>query len=773
MAAAPKRIEIDWKEVFGADSSASSADGGGGGDDVCFATPSPAPAARAAAKGSKRGGRDAGARRPLTRLQSLLGVRDSGAGVRSRRALLERRPGAVDKAGGGYGRDAFDDEFDTFKWSKIFALVLLQDRKTIGELSLMRLICENVAGNACYSFGGPQDEEGEQVSPFRVKPSLVRKKKNNGQLDTKNKESVRRVGDGQRKPIPVGKMYSNKPCLTGLSGLQQRVHAIDPTESVHEKCRQSENHSFVTYAKRRKEQHRDLSSLSSQKKAEDVVLLDDEDMQPEEQVDPGKQKESKIYYPSRDDPEAVELASSDIKCLDPGVFLSSPVINYYIQYIKKNKLHNEGCRDKFYIFNTYFYSKLEEALDGKGDFLKLRRWWKGVNIFRTAYIIVPIHGMAHWSLIIICIPAKESNSGPIILHLDSLEMHPSTKIFNIVERYLESEWRHLKKNPLPDTSISDSIWEDLPRNILRQKIRVPQQNNAYDCGIFMLYYIERFIREAPERLTRDKLDMFSRSWFNSEDASELRPTIRRLLLKEFKSARLDDAMSDKGASDGSDIEDSIKGGELEAATLSDSSEMIVESAESGDTGSNNEGFKVAAADESSGESAGTGKSKDAAIEEASGESGGTGKTKDAAIEEDSGESGGTGKSKDAAIEEDSGESGGVGKSNVGTRKVAALDEAPTSSSRRDEKTKDCVLSEAASFSDSVNDEEDVKADSGSSKTEELFVIVSPERSENKIINSMPCPDIVIDSCDSDTDDVEITRVTKRRMNLRSWLHKLT
>jgi ubiquitin-like-specific protease 1C/D len=72
-----------------------------------------------------------------------------------------------------------------------------------------------------------------------------------------------------------------------------------------------------------------------------------------------------IYYPSRDDPEAVELSSSDIKCLDPGVYLSSPVINFYIQYMKRTKLHDDDCREKFYIFNTYFYSKLEEALLGK------------------------------------------------------------------------------------------------------------------------------------------------------------------------------------------------------------------------------------------------------------------------------------------------------------------------------------------------------------------------------------------------------------------------
>ncbi|KAL5228805.1 hypothetical protein ABZP36_017070, partial [Zizania latifolia] len=70
--------------------------------------------------------------------------------------------------------------------------------------------------------------------------------------------------------------------------------------------------------------------------ARDVVLLDDEDVQPEGQLDcvvREKWNESKIYYPSRGDPEAVELSGSDIKCLDPGVYLSSLVINYYIQII--------------------------------------------------------------------------------------------------------------------------------------------------------------------------------------------------------------------------------------------------------------------------------------------------------------------------------------------------------------------------------------------------------------------------------------------------------
>ncbi|XP_025805117.1 ubiquitin-like-specific protease 1D isoform X2 [Panicum hallii] len=364
-----------------------------------------------------------------------------------------------------------------------------------------------------------EDEEGEDAG--RKYSPCSSGKKNYGVLPIIKRKRHGHVGP---RTIPVDKMYSSQPF--SKSGNQQRAHSIDPEESDHGKCQQSESFSFSRFSKRRKEQLQDSSSVYS-RKVQDVVLLDDEDMQTEGEVNyeiSDIRNEPKIYYPSRDDPEAVELTSSDISCLDPGAFLSSPVINYYIQNIKRTRLNREDCRDKFYIFNTYFYGKLEEALYQLGDLSKLRRWWKGVNIFHRAYVILPIHGAVHWSLVIICMPAKESVSGPIILHLDSLGMHHSTKILNTVGRYLEEEWQHLKKNTSPETSVSEIICEDLPSNIHKEKVQVPQQNNAYDCGIFMLYYIEQFIREAPE------------SWFKPEDASGLRLRIRELLQEAFESA---------------------------------------------------------------------------------------------------------------------------------------------------------------------------------------------------------------------------------------------
>lgn len=279
----------------------------------------------------------------------------------------------------------------------------------------------------------------------------------------------------------------------------------------------------------------------------DVVLLDDDDdIEPARSADvqiSNKWEESNIHYPSSTDPEAVELTYSDMKCLEPEEYLKSPVINFYLQYLKKAR-----PRRDLHMFNTYFYSKLEEALSKPGhhdsEFSKLRRWWRGVDIFKKAYIILPINESMHWSLIIVCMPTKEADSGPIILHLDSLGLHSSQKLFDIVARYIQAERWHLRMDSSYDIPFSGRIWRRLSKNINREKIEVPRQRNEYDCGLFMLYYIDRFIQDAPERLTKEGLGMFGRRWFNHEEASAFRGGIRALLIDLFHSALDDDGPSE-------------------------------------------------------------------------------------------------------------------------------------------------------------------------------------------------------------------------------------
>lgn len=289
------------------------------------------------------------------------------------------------------------------------------------------------------------------------------------------------------------------------------------------------------------------SNDSRHKKGRTIINVDEEETQlvtttEQESKLPECVKEARIYYPSRDDPESVEICFKDMECLAPEGYLTSPIMNFYIQYLQQQASPSNRAIYDCHFFNTYFYKKLKEALSFKGNdkeafFVKFRRWWKGVNIFQKAYVLIPIHEDLHWSLVIICIPDKEDESGPIILHLDSLAFHSSRSVFDNIRSYLKAEWNYLNQDVTPlDLPIADRIWRHLPRRIDEKILTVPQQKNDYDCGLFVLFFMERFIEEAPERLKKKDLAMFGRQWFKPEEASGLRAKIRHILLEQFKKA---------------------------------------------------------------------------------------------------------------------------------------------------------------------------------------------------------------------------------------------
>ncbi|CAI9775389.1 unnamed protein product [Fraxinus pennsylvanica] len=263
------------------------------------------------------------------------------------------------------------------------------------------------------------------------------------------------------------------------------------------------------------------------------IVLEDEE---EPEVPEKARKTDQVY-----DPESVEFYYSDMECLAPQSYLSSDIMNYYIRYLQKPASSTDTERHKYHFFNTYFYEKLKQDVLRKNEletsFLKFRRWWKGVNIFEKAYIFLPIHEDLHWSLVIICIPDKEDESGPILLHLDSLKLHSSKSIFNNIRSFLIEEWKFLRQGESKSQLlIADKIWQKLSRRIDEKIIEVPQQQNDYDCGLFVLYFMERFLEDAPERLKKKDLTMFGRRWFKPQEASSLRRKIRILLKEELKNA---------------------------------------------------------------------------------------------------------------------------------------------------------------------------------------------------------------------------------------------
>eukprot|EP00249_Psilotum_nudum_P011229 c23037_g1_i1 orf=128-2059(+) len=243
----------------------------------------------------------------------------------------------------------------------------------------------------------------------------------------------------------------------------------------------------------------------------------------------------KIAYPDRNDPEAVEVLYSDLQHLEPSEFLNDTIIDFYIKYIQRPDFLSNDKKRISYFFNSFFYKKLllgkkrTKVLD---PFSKMRKWTKGINIFTKVYLLVPIHDSAHWSLAIICFAHSGDIVLPHILHLDSMSSgHASEDVFRVLKSYLESEWKY--------TLQADATNPTRPKiclaNTIQKRVQVPLQENEWDCGLFLLYYIECFVQNAPLQLTPSNLaNMFGRLWFKPEEASNLRYVIQALLKSLFE-----------------------------------------------------------------------------------------------------------------------------------------------------------------------------------------------------------------------------------------------
>ena len=249
--------------------------------------------------------------------------------------------------------------------------------------------------------------------------------------------------------------------------------------------------------------------------------------------------EKAICYP-KGDPDAIYIRKSDIELLQPEKCLNDNIIDFYIKYLINNKLPSDKQK-RFHFFNCFFFPKLVDlstdnrsiACDGKAAFQRVSTWGRKVNLFKTDYIFIPINYSLHWSLIVICHPAEvmtcyrdeETKGSPkeaCILHMDSRKgIHQD--LHNVFQSYLCEEWKE-RHNNVRDDDVS-SIFLHLPF----VPLELPQQQNAYDCGIFLLHYVERFLEQAPINFNRSMISKFS-YWFPPPDAPLKRSHIQKLLI---------------------------------------------------------------------------------------------------------------------------------------------------------------------------------------------------------------------------------------------------
>ncbi|XP_057804969.1 probable ubiquitin-like-specific protease 2B [Salvia miltiorrhiza] len=245
-----------------------------------------------------------------------------------------------------------------------------------------------------------------------------------------------------------------------------------------------------------------------------------------------------VIYP-KGDPDAVSISKRDVDLLLPDTFVNDTIIDFYIKYLKSRQ--NVDERTKFHFFNSFFFRKLADmdkdpssAFDGKAAFQRVRKWTRKINLLEKDFILIPVNYNLHWSLIVICFFGEvasykdgddESGRVPCILHMDSLRgTHSGLK--DLLQSYLWEEWKERQRGTCED------LYSKF-RNLKFVPLEVPQQQNSYDCGLFLLHYVELFLEEVSSNFNIYKITSSSKflqeDWFPPAEPSIKRTHIELLI----------------------------------------------------------------------------------------------------------------------------------------------------------------------------------------------------------------------------------------------------
>ncbi|PWA91648.1 ulp1 protease family, C-terminal catalytic domain-containing protein [Artemisia annua] len=246
-----------------------------------------------------------------------------------------------------------------------------------------------------------------------------------------------------------------------------------------------------------------------------------------------------VIYP-KGEVDAVSIGKRDVDMLLPDTFVNDTIIDFYIKYLK-NKINPED-RPRFHFLNSFFFRKLAdpdkeplEACKGKEAFQRVRKWTRKVNLFEKDYVFIPVNFNYHWSLIVMCHLGEVAtyqdedvtklSKVPCVLHMDPIRGN-HTGLNGLMQSYLKEEWR----GRVPETSEDICSRFDNLRFI---SLELPQQPNSYDCGLFLLHYVELFLEQAPINFNPFKIsqsvDFLNMDWFPPADASLKRVVIQRLV----------------------------------------------------------------------------------------------------------------------------------------------------------------------------------------------------------------------------------------------------
>lgn len=179
------------------------------------------------------------------------------------------------------------------------------------------------------------------------------------------------------------------------------------------------------------------------------------------------------------EPSNIRITRKVLQCLRPRAWLNDEVINLYLELLKERERREPEKFLKCHFFNTFFFKKLISGRDGY-DFSAVRRWTRqeklGYTLIECDKVFVPIHKDIHWCLVVINVKDET------IQYLDSLG-GMDTYVLEVLAFYFMDEARDKGVKEVDTLSWKRESVNDLPLQV-----------NDWDCGMFMLTYINYYSR---------------------------------------------------------------------------------------------------------------------------------------------------------------------------------------------------------------------------------------------------------------------------------------
>ncbi|EFO91472.1 CRE-ULP-2 protein [Caenorhabditis remanei] len=256
----------------------------------------------------------------------------------------------------------------------------------------------------------------------------------------------------------------------------------------------------------------------------------------------------------------ITVEVKDVRTLDRKEFINDNVMGFMLTYIWCYMIDEELYvtvqlnpvsifffrKKKVHMYNTFFYSNLTKGLPPlcysqrkpitadnesilKGGIQRCARWTRSMDLFTKDYIIIPINEDLHWMVIAIINPAgaivdmsdeENSRNAPktYMLFFDPLSgLDPSRRnhMCYCVKKFVLELYASTKAPGKKFASGKQEVCDET-RIIDIRPNNAPIQDNFYDCGLYVLHFVEGLFCSPKRPVTVNDFPEFDWSEFYPE-----------------------------------------------------------------------------------------------------------------------------------------------------------------------------------------------------------------------------------------------------------------